>query len=188
MIPHDYYFVVSPRQYYSCDSKTLMMISVGELLLSALASAAAFRLCTFFYHKLTCPLRHLPGPKGTSLIYGNLLDVWRGVCHRLSRVYSPDSVSPFVQDNLNVMVQELWVKEYGKTLKFKGVLSVYIWPPDSSPGRLTVVTSRQTGCSLWTRVLSITSSPTPTTMRSPPTLDMLCPSSLVEVSSSVVHL
>ncbi|KAF8841559.1 cytochrome P450 [Paxillus ammoniavirescens] len=77
------------------------MIAVGELLLSALASAAAFRLCTLLYRKLTCPLRHLPGPKGTSSIYGNLLDIWRG-------------------DNLDAIVQELWVNEYGKTLKFKG--------------------------------------------------------------------
>ncbi|KAF8838981.1 cytochrome P450 [Paxillus ammoniavirescens] len=70
------------------------MISVGELLLSSLAAAAAFGvfgLCTFFYRKLTCPLHHLPGPRGTSL------------------------------DNLNTIVQELWVKEYGKTLKFKGI-------------------------------------------------------------------
>ncbi|KIJ16578.1 hypothetical protein PAXINDRAFT_11029, partial [Paxillus involutus ATCC 200175] len=77
------------------------MISVGELLLSALASAAAFGLCTFFYHKLTCPLRHLPGPKSTSLVYGNL-DIRR-------------------EDNLNSIAQELWVKEYGKTLKLKGL-------------------------------------------------------------------
>ncbi|KIJ06503.1 hypothetical protein PAXINDRAFT_20308 [Paxillus involutus ATCC 200175] len=79
-----------------------MMISVGELFLSALAAAAAFGFCTFFYHKLTCPLRHLPGPRGTSLIYGNMVDIWRG-------------------DNLNAIVQERWVKEYGKTLKFKGI-------------------------------------------------------------------
>jgi hypothetical protein len=58
-------------------------ISLGELLFSALASAAAFGLGTFFYDKLTCPLRHLPGPKATSLIYGNLLDIWMGACHRL---------------------------------------------------------------------------------------------------------
>ncbi|KAF8834502.1 cytochrome P450 [Paxillus ammoniavirescens] len=77
------------------------MISIGGLLLSALASAAAFGLCTFFYQKLTCPLRHLPGPKSTSLIYGNL-----------------DIRS---EDNLNSIAQELWVKEYGKTLKVKGL-------------------------------------------------------------------
>jgi hypothetical protein len=58
------------------------MISVGELVLSALASAAACGLWTFFYH-LRTPLRHLPGPKGTSLIYGNLLDISMGVCCRL---------------------------------------------------------------------------------------------------------
>ncbi|KIK78551.1 hypothetical protein PAXRUDRAFT_834515 [Paxillus rubicundulus Ve08.2h10] len=77
------------------------MISIGELVLTALASAAALGLGTFFYHALTCPLRHLPGPKGTSLIYGNLLDISMG-------------------DNLNSIVEERWVKEYGETLKFKG--------------------------------------------------------------------
>ncbi|KAF8834516.1 cytochrome P450 [Paxillus ammoniavirescens] len=76
------------------------MISIGELVLSALASAAACGLWTFFYH-LRTPLRHLPGPKSTSLIYGNLLDISMG-------------------DNLNSIVQEVWVKEYGNTLKFKG--------------------------------------------------------------------
>ncbi|KAF8834517.1 cytochrome P450 [Paxillus ammoniavirescens] len=79
------------------------MITTGGLLLSVLASAAVFGLCIVLYRKLTCPLRHLPGSKSTSLIYGHILDIWTG-------------------DNLSTIVQELWVKEYGKTLKLKGLI------------------------------------------------------------------
>ncbi|KAF9219209.1 cytochrome P450 [Gyrodon lividus] len=78
------------------------MIPVGKLLFSTFASAAALGLWKIFqlvYHELTSPLRCLPGPKGTSLIYGNMGDIWKAE---------------------NSVLHELWVKEYGKTLTYKG--------------------------------------------------------------------
>ncbi|KAF8839261.1 cytochrome P450 [Paxillus ammoniavirescens] len=81
------------------------MIPVGKLLLSAFASVAAFGFWKFFrlvYHELTSPLRRLPGPKGSSFIYGNLGDIWKAE---------------------NSILHEQWVKEYGNTLKYKGFFS-----------------------------------------------------------------
>ncbi|KAF9234848.1 cytochrome P450 [Melanogaster broomeanus] len=51
------------------------------------------------YHEVTSPLRHLPGPEGTSWIYGHLRDVFNGE---------------------SFVLHEEWVKEYGHTLKYKG--------------------------------------------------------------------
>ncbi|KAF9239085.1 cytochrome P450 [Melanogaster broomeanus] len=81
------------------------MIPVGKLLLSVFASVAAFGLWKLFrlvYHEVTSPLRHLPGPKGTSWIYGNLRDIFTAE---------------------NSVLHEQWVKEYGHTLKYKGFFS-----------------------------------------------------------------
>ncbi|KAF9236873.1 cytochrome P450 [Melanogaster broomeanus] len=89
------------------------MIPVGKLLLSVFASVAAFGLWKLFqlvYHEITSPLRHLPGPKATSWIYGNLGDI--------SKVpYS------FHHDQENSVLHEQWIKEYGHTLKCKGLFS-----------------------------------------------------------------
>ncbi|KAF8838342.1 cytochrome P450 [Paxillus ammoniavirescens] len=76
------------------------MISVGGILLPALASAAAFGLWTFYRH-FTCPLHNLPGPKGTNWLWGNILDIWQA-------------------DNMDAIVQRTWVKEHGKILRYKG--------------------------------------------------------------------
>ncbi|KAF9235966.1 cytochrome P450 [Melanogaster broomeanus] len=80
------------------------MTPVG-LLLSVFASTAAFALWKLIYvvhHELTSPLRHLRGPKGTSFIYGNLLDICMASIQEDSRL------------------QQQWVKEYGVTLRYKG--------------------------------------------------------------------
>ncbi|KIK80380.1 hypothetical protein PAXRUDRAFT_833550 [Paxillus rubicundulus Ve08.2h10] len=76
---------------------------VGKLF--ALASVAAFGFWKFLrlvYHELRSPLRHLPGPKSSSLIYGNMGDIWKAE---------------------NSILHEQWVKEYGNTLKYKGFFS-----------------------------------------------------------------
>ncbi|KAF9234847.1 cytochrome P450 [Melanogaster broomeanus] len=81
------------------------MIPIGKLLLSAFVSVAAFglwKLIRLVYHEVTSPLRHLPGPKGTSWIYGHLCDIFKGE---------------------NCALHEEWVKEYGNTLKLKGIFS-----------------------------------------------------------------
>ncbi|KIJ62084.1 hypothetical protein HYDPIDRAFT_114926 [Hydnomerulius pinastri MD-312] len=80
----------------------MSIIPVGKLLLSVFASVAAFGLwkfSQFVWHLFTGPLRNLPGPKGTSWLYGNLKDIW---------------------NSENSVLHEQWVKEYGNTLKYKG--------------------------------------------------------------------
>ncbi|KAF9235963.1 hypothetical protein BU15DRAFT_64411 [Melanogaster broomeanus] len=87
------------------------MTPVG-LLLSAFASTAAFalwKLICVVHHELTSPLRHLRGPKGTSFIYGSILDIFMAFVHEDSRL------------------QQQWVKEYGKTLRYKGHSSGLRW-------------------------------------------------------------
>ncbi|KAF9236872.1 cytochrome P450 [Melanogaster broomeanus] len=81
------------------------MIALGKPLLSAFASVAAFGLWKLFwlvYHELTSPLRHLPGPKATSWVYGHLGDMFKS-----------DNSAP----------HEEWVKEYGNTLRLKALFS-----------------------------------------------------------------
>ncbi|KAF9235961.1 cytochrome P450 [Melanogaster broomeanus] len=79
------------------------MTPIG-LLLSILASTAAFalwKLISVVYHELTSPFRHLPGPKCTSFIYGSILDIFMAA----------------VQEDSGL--QHQWVKQYGKTLRYK---------------------------------------------------------------------
>ncbi|KAF8556684.1 cytochrome P450 [Imleria badia] len=82
------------------------MFPFGMLSLSAIAVATAFSLWKFlrlvWYHPYRSPLRHLRGPKGTSLILGNLGDL---------------------TNDENGALVETWVKEHGDTLSFKGFLS-----------------------------------------------------------------
>ncbi|KAH0835841.1 cytochrome P450 [Lanmaoa asiatica] len=78
------------------------MIPVGKLLLAAFASVTTIGLWKFFqfaYREFTSPLRQLRGPKATSWIYGNQLDIYKAECF---------------------VVYEEWVKQYGSTLTFKG--------------------------------------------------------------------
>ncbi|KAF9235965.1 cytochrome P450 [Melanogaster broomeanus] len=79
-----------------------MTTPVG-LLLSVFASTAAafalWKLICIVHHELRSPLRHLRGPKGTSFIYGSILDICMAEDCRL---------------------QQQWVKDYGKTLRYKG--------------------------------------------------------------------
>jgi hypothetical protein len=58
----------------------------GMLLLSVFASTIAFglwKLVCIVYRQLRSPIRHLPGPKGTSFIYGSVSEVWMAVSRSL---------------------------------------------------------------------------------------------------------
>ncbi|KAF9229992.1 hypothetical protein BU15DRAFT_69580, partial [Melanogaster broomeanus] len=84
------------------------MTPVGMLLFSLIASVIAVALWKLFwliYHEFTSPLRHLPGPEATNLVYGNMGDIW-------------ETSLLFVQES--VYLQEKWVEEYGNTLRYKG--------------------------------------------------------------------
>lgn len=55
-----------------------------ELLGSLAATLGAYvlyRLIKLYYEEYTSPLRDLPGPKSTSLIYGNIKEIWDAVRH-----------------------------------------------------------------------------------------------------------
>ncbi|KAG2353762.1 cytochrome P450 [Suillus spraguei] len=73
-----------------------------KLVLSASSVLVAFgcwKLGEQLWHNLRSPLRALPGPKGTSWLYGNLKDIFNAE---------------------NSVLHEQWVRQYGPTLKYKG--------------------------------------------------------------------
>ncbi|KAG1767613.1 cytochrome P450 [Suillus placidus] len=73
-----------------------------NLVLSASSGLVAFgcwKLGQRVWHNLRSPLRALPGPKGTSWLYGNLKDIFNAE---------------------NSVLHEQWVGQYGTTLKYKG--------------------------------------------------------------------
>ncbi|KAG2339110.1 cytochrome P450 [Suillus weaverae] len=73
-----------------------------NLVLSASSGLVAFgcwKLGERVWHNLRSPLRALPGPKGTSWLYGNLKDIFNAE---------------------NSVLHEQWVGQYGTTLKYKG--------------------------------------------------------------------
>ncbi|KAG2131029.1 cytochrome P450 [Suillus clintonianus] len=73
-----------------------------KLVLSASSVLVAFgcwKLGERVWRNLRSPLRALPGPKGTSWIYGNLKDIFNAE---------------------NSVLHEQWVKQHGTTLKYKG--------------------------------------------------------------------
>lgn len=76
---------------------------VWKLILSASSVLVAFgcwKLGELLWHNLRSPLRALPGPKGTSWLYGNLKDIFNAE---------------------NSVLHERWVGQYGPTLKYKGL-------------------------------------------------------------------
>ncbi|KAF8451154.1 cytochrome P450 [Boletus edulis BED1] len=81
------------------------MSLVGKLVFSAFVSVNAFgvwKLFRFLYRQLTSPIRHLRGPKGTSWIYGNMLDIHKA----------------------DATLYEEWVTQCGNTMKFKGFFNL----------------------------------------------------------------
>ncbi|KAF8131021.1 cytochrome P450 [Boletus edulis] len=81
------------------------MSLVGKLVFSTFVSVNAFglwKLFLFLYRQLTSPMRHLRGPKGTSWIYGNMLDIYKA----------------------DATIYEEWVTQYGITMVFKGFFNL----------------------------------------------------------------
>ncbi|KZW00396.1 cytochrome P450 [Exidia glandulosa HHB12029] len=82
-------------------------LSVGNVALAVGALAAywaANKLARSVWHRLTTPLRHLPGPKSESFIWGNLRAIFKAD---------------------NSVIHEQWVKEYGKTFRYHAFLGQY---------------------------------------------------------------
>ncbi|KAF9235971.1 cytochrome P450 [Melanogaster broomeanus] len=92
------------------------------LLLSLIVSTIAvglWKLVWLICHEFTSPLRHLPGPKATSLIYGNMGDIW---------------------STQSMFLQAKWVEEYGSTLRYKGFFCRRIMNPAFGPAQIRALT------------------------------------------------
>ncbi|KAF8061719.1 cytochrome P450 [Lyophyllum atratum] len=76
-----------------------IIIQILGSLCVALIAFGVYSGLRFIYDELTSPLRDLPGPKNSSLIYGNYQEIWA---------------------EGNSQPQERWVREYGSTLRFRG--------------------------------------------------------------------
>ena len=58
------------------------MLTIARVFL-ALAIYPLYKLVKHLYQEYTSPLKHLPGPKSTSWIYGNIREIWNSVPHFL---------------------------------------------------------------------------------------------------------
>ncbi|SRR6266576_914649 len=58
----------------------LTMLTIARVFL-ALAVYPLYKLTKYLYQEYTSPLKHLPGPKSTSWIYGNFKEIWESVPH-----------------------------------------------------------------------------------------------------------
>lgn len=84
--------------------------SLWTLFLAVVISTVAvvlYTTCSFIFRNRTSPLRILPGPPpcGAHLFWGHGRAIWQAD---------------------NSVIQEGWVKEYGPTIAYKGMLSVRI--------------------------------------------------------------
>ncbi|KAJ6457452.1 cytochrome P450 [Mycena vitilis] len=64
----------------------------------SLGAYAVYQILKLVYDELNSPLRHLPGPKSTHFLYGNLKDIDKAE---------------------NSVLHEQWVEQYGSTLKYR---------------------------------------------------------------------
>ncbi|KAJ7498342.1 cytochrome P450, partial [Mycena galericulata] len=80
-----------------------MFLKLLASIAGTLGAYALYQILKFIINELNSPLRHLPGPKSSSFLYGNFVDIWK----------SQNSVRD---------VHEEWVQQYGSTLKYKGFL------------------------------------------------------------------
>ncbi|KAJ7486927.1 cytochrome P450 [Mycena latifolia] len=64
-----------------------------------LGAYVLYRILKLAYQEIYSPIRHLPGPKSSHFLYGNLKEIW---------------------DEENSVPQERWVKQFGPTLKYNG--------------------------------------------------------------------
>ncbi|KAF5318106.1 hypothetical protein D9619_012269 [Psilocybe cf. subviscida] len=82
------------------------MASISQILVSFLATLGAYalyKIANFFYFNWTSPLRELPGPPSSSIIYGNMKEIWHAE---------------------NSVLHEKWVEEYGSTITYKSILGL----------------------------------------------------------------
>ncbi|KAG9094931.1 hypothetical protein FS749_011509 [Ceratobasidium sp. UAMH 11750] len=94
-----------PPLAITCD-KVLGYLTVKNLLYVS-SGLVLLRVGRWFYfpiRRLFSPLRHLPGPRNESFLFGNL-----------RRIFAAQ----------NSVIHEAWIKEYGSTYVYRGFLSSY---------------------------------------------------------------
>ncbi|KAJ8463981.1 hypothetical protein ONZ45_g17392 [Pleurotus djamor] len=80
-----------------------MILLLLRSALAALSAYGSYKLFQLVYSELTSPLRHLPGPKSSSWLYGNFKEIF---------------------DAENSVLHEKWVSEYGPTIKYRGMFGI----------------------------------------------------------------
>ncbi|KAH6919107.1 cytochrome P450 [Coprinopsis sp. MPI-PUGE-AT-0042] len=84
-----------------------MQDGVTKLLASLSATFGAYglyKLLSLFYSQWTSPLRTLPGPARTSLLWGNMKEIFEAE---------------------NSVVHEQWSREYGPTIRYRGLFGLW---------------------------------------------------------------
>lgn len=68
----------------------MVVLQLLGSLTATLVVYGLYQLAKLIYGEWTSPLRDLPGPKSTSLIYGNFKDIWNAVGSLIARSVSAD--------------------------------------------------------------------------------------------------
>ncbi|KAJ7494426.1 cytochrome P450 [Mycena galericulata] len=75
-----------------------MLLKLFASIVGTFVAYALYEILKLVWQELRSPLRHLPGPKSAHWFYGNLKEIWKSE---------------------NSLVQEAWVEQYGRTLKYR---------------------------------------------------------------------
>ncbi|KAK7035895.1 cytochrome P450 [Favolaschia claudopus] len=74
-----------------------------KLFFSSLGVYGLYRILRLLYEEYNSPLKYLPGPKSAHWIFGNMKGIWNAE---------------------NSVLHEQWTREYGSTLKYKGLFGL----------------------------------------------------------------
>ena len=112
----------------------IITVKLLGTLSATLVAYGVYKLSSVIFAELTSPTRDLPGPKNTSLVYGNvkeaLEDVWCYPCFKFFLL------TPALQESV---FHERWPREHGRVFRFRGLLNVrtitllYSFPSDQHP-------------------------------------------------------
>ncbi|KAF7298435.1 hypothetical protein MKEN_01368600 [Mycena kentingensis (nom. inval.)] len=82
---------------------TLSVKKIAASIGGTLGAYLLYLLLKLVHGELRSPIRHLPGPSSTHWLFGNIRDIWRAE---------------------NSVLHEKWVREYGNTIKYKGIFGM----------------------------------------------------------------
>lgn len=110
---------------------TVIVQLLGSLA-ATLTAYGLYKVLRMAYSELTSPLRDLPGPKSSSIIYGNFKEIWKEVrTNTLLFLFRTSIAYHLRHAKENSVPQERWIKEFGPTIQYKALFGVSV--PSCTP-------------------------------------------------------